>query len=107
MKRANIGCLDNRDRISDGKTFIQKEEEEEGELSISSSSSPVTWTVLRGSHWSRPQNFPISGCELYYRNLRRQIVQYVYVTLQPQIGRKSQTILKDGPLVSRSVEAVN
>ena len=48
MKRANIGCLDNRDRISDGKTFIQKEE---GELSISSSSSsPVTWTELRGSH---------------------------------------------------------
>ena len=26
MKRANIGCLDNRDRISDGKTFIKKGE---------------------------------------------------------------------------------
>ena len=31
MKRANIGCLDNRDRISDGKTFVKKRERRKGE----------------------------------------------------------------------------
>ena len=30
MKRANIGCLDNRDRISDGKSFIKKGESGQG-----------------------------------------------------------------------------
>ena len=42
MKRANIGCLDNRDRISDGKTFVKKRERRKGKTSIHSPHSAVS-----------------------------------------------------------------